>query len=212
MARKITALKARRRFKQRLIVGLVLRPVRLFCDHCDKYVPSDMEWRCGHCNETNRRTKFYSFLNKCQECKRPPKSFICPHCGEVNFLDKDESASHPAVMTSVPPPPPPETKAEIRARIREKRDEQKETMGHKITMAGLNAELVRLEASTEFLKKKSKMEELEKDWSEFKAHRMGVDEIEERVERMLEKTYPNDPDKREKEMLTLKAWKASKVE
>ena len=105
MARKITSLKARRLFRRRLVFGLILKPLRLFCDHCDKYVPSNMEWVCGHCNEPNLVTKYYSFLNKCYNCKRAPKSYVCPHCGEVNFLDKDRDDSHPARKGAAPVPP-----------------------------------------------------------------------------------------------------------
>src|ERR1041385_8201165 len=96
MARKINPLKARGIYKGRLLLGMVLKPLRLFCDHCDKYIPSDMEWRCGYCNEENRATRLYSFLNKCQKCKRSPKAVVCPHCQKINFLDKERVGTHPA--------------------------------------------------------------------------------------------------------------------
>src|SRR5437016_4524018 len=63
MDRKINPLKARSKFKARLLFGMVLKPLRLFCQHCDKYMPSDMEWRCAYCGHHNEGTKIYSFLN-----------------------------------------------------------------------------------------------------------------------------------------------------
>jgi hypothetical protein len=204
MARKITSLKARNIYKTRLFLGLVLKPLRLFCHVCDKYIPSDMEWICGHCNEQNHATRLYSFLNKCRNCKRPPKSFVCPHCGALNFLDKNKSGSHPASSITVPIPE--KTKAEIRQLRHEERSDQKEDIEHEIYMTRLNAELAKARAAAKPREKKTRMEELKDDWERCKTDALGVDEIVHEALANNAAEFKNDPEKREKFDLFAKDW------
>lgn len=88
MAKSIPILKARQKYKERLIftLGIRRKPFRLFCEHCGKFIPSDMQWKCGVCDYENLQTYLNSFLNKCKNCKTPPKSFLCPHCNGMMFL------------------------------------------------------------------------------------------------------------------------------
>jgi hypothetical protein len=207
MARRVTPLKARRAFKGRLLLGLVLRPLRLFCEHCDKYVPSDMEWRCGYCNEENWFTRYYSFLNKCRKCKRPAKSFVCPHCREINFLDKDQVETHPA--TKAGPSVLPPTKDEARREKREEREDSKEELNHEIEIARLSADLVKYKASAEFAKAKTAMEKLEKSFGEHDAHVMGVKTIVRRQKALNFEKYKDDPEGLEDATDSLESWAES---
>src|SRR5882757_1471710 len=122
MARKIKPLKARRVFKRRLFFTMGLRPVRLFCEHCDKYIPTEIEWQCGHCDQQNGANSYYSFLNKCPQCKRAPQAVVCPRCGQLNYLDKHRVGSHLAriiIPASTQPAIPPPTREEVRRQNRE---------------------------------------------------------------------------------------------
>jgi len=67
--------------------------IRIFCDHCGKYVPSNQPWVCSRCDYQNH---LKSFLDCCEECKQAPKAYRCPHCGGLIFLDADQIETHPA--------------------------------------------------------------------------------------------------------------------
>lgn len=195
MARRIPTLKAKTHYKQRLLFGMVLKPLRLFCDHCDKYVPSDMSWRCSHCRHENERTRIHSFLNKCRNCKRSPKSYACPHCGQLNFLDTDQEAAHPALpVGSQPPPPAPAVDAQ--EQMLRKRAEQKATLEHKIVIARLDAELRGIKESVDFKKEKSARERLEKSFNDHDAHMMGAHKLAQEQRRKNAETYNDDPELR----------------
>jgi hypothetical protein len=210
MARKITSLKARNIYKARLMMGMVLKPLRLFCDHCDKYIPSDMEWRCGHCHFENTGTRIYSFLNKCKECKRAPKAVVCPHddCGGINFLDKARIDTHPArkIIRIIVP-----TKQEARNERREDRlsehIERKEELAYQIEEVKLNAELARLKESSEFNLEVKAMRKLERDFSEHDAHFMGVKKIAKRREEKINEEFKNDAHGKEEALDSLNYWK-----
>ena len=194
MARRIPTLKAKSHFKQRLLFGMVFKPLRLFCDHCDKYVPSDMPWRCSHCSHENERTRIHSFLNKCRNCKRSPKAYACPHCGQFNFLDTDREVAHPALPVGRPPAAESTTdprKEKLRERI-----EQKESLEHEIVIARLDAELKHIKESAEFKKEKSARESLEKSFSEHDAHMMGAHALAREQRRKNAETYKDDPELR----------------
>jgi hypothetical protein len=204
MARNIPTLKAKSRFKQRLFFGLIFRPLRLFCKDCDKYVPSDMAWRCSYCNRENTRTKLYSFLHKCQQCKRSPKSFACPHCESLNFLDKDDNGSHPARSTAAPCSPT--LKVDPRAEKRRAHDEQKEALEQAIVIARLDAELTAVKASTEIGKETSAPERLEKSYSDHDAHVLAAHRIAKRERESNAKKYKDDPEFREMADQSVQCW------
>lgn len=197
-------LKARGRFKQRLLLGMIFRPLRLFCKHCDKYVPSDMVWCCSHCNRENIRTKLYSFLHKCQQCKRAPKSFACPHCENLNFLDKDEEGSHPA--RGVGAPPAPLVKVDSRIEKRRAHDEQKEALEQEIVIARLDAELAAVKATADTAKERSAPERLEKSFSDHDAHVLAAHRIAKRERESNATKYKDDPEFREMADQSVQCW------
>jgi hypothetical protein len=173
-----------------------------------------MEWVCGHCNEHNHFTKYYSFLNKCRRCKRSPKSYVCPHCGAVNYLDKDEESSHPArqIDQTVPVPVPVPTRQELRVEKQQAHEERKEDLVNEIEVARLNAELVRLKGSAEFDLETLAMRKLQKSFSEHDAHVMGVHKIEAREEKLIPEKYKDDPLRQDQARDSLKKWVSDNID
>jgi hypothetical protein len=165
----LSILTARRRFKERLICGLIFKPLRLFCVSCGKYVPSDMPWTCGYCDYDHLKVKMYSFLNKCRRCKKPPKSFKCLHCGGVVFLDKDQDGQHPARSIGKHVSPP--TENELRFKKQEHRIEQKDDLRHEIEIADLQAKLARIKDSSEG---QNSMAGIKRRLSGHEVHHLGV--------------------------------------
>jgi hypothetical protein len=204
MARNIPTLKARARFRERLLFGLTLaKPLRLFCDHCDKFVPSDLKWRCSHCNGENTRTWRNSFLNKCEHCKRSPKSYECPHCQKINFLDRDSDAGHPARQSVAPDPSLADF--DYRAFKRELHGDKVEDLRHEIDVERLNLELASLKAArTEPLN--DPRARLEKSFSEHDAHMMAVHEIARRERQRNAEKYRDDPELREMADDSVQMW------
>ena len=189
MDRKINPLKARSKFKARLLFGMLLKPLRLFCQHCDKYMPSDLQWRCAYCKHNNESTKIYSFLNKCQNCKRSPKSVMCPNCKEVNFLDKDRDGSHPAkpvlildeearALLRPGGPTQEQIEAEKRAKERIKKSEEhidtKLERSRQIEIAELDARLAKWKVEAEANSSDAILNKLRKDGERHVIHNMGV--------------------------------------
>lgn len=189
---------------------MVLRPLRLFCDYCDRYIPSDIEWTCGYCAHTNVGTRIYSFLNKCKECKRSPKSYVCPHCGKLVYLDTDEDGSHPASKTSVPIPP--ETREQIRLRRREAHEDTAEQLNQGIVIAKLNSELARWQAKIEASKPKSRVDQLEREFANRKATTMGVYEIADREYALNASLYKNNPNRKEQADAVVRVWLEDKAQ
>lgn len=52
-----------------------------------------------HCAYENRRTSLYSFLYKCEECDREPKSYVCADCGSTTALDRDKLLGYAGRVT-----------------------------------------------------------------------------------------------------------------
>lgn len=210
MAKRLTSLKARRMFKTRLLLGLVFKPVRIFCEQCDKYIPSDMEWSCGHCNFENSATKIYSFLYKCRNCKRPPQAIICPHCGVANPLERNANASHPATKAgSAPLPKYVPTRAEVRAQERaekrEKHQEKKEDIGQDIEIAKLNSQLAQYEEAG-MGKAERILKKLEQDLEEHDAQFMGAKDLKRRKQQENAEKYKDNPAGLQDSTDSLNAW------
>lgn len=201
MARRISNLKSRDWFQARMLLGLFFKPLHLFCEACDKHVPSTMHWKCSHCDFINVRTKYYSFLHKCQQCKREARSYACPHCDKINFLDSTKYAGHPARSSSRPPPLV-ETVADKQRKFAEKRME----IQQEIEITELNARLAKLKASPEFQKQVSAKEKLELHFSDHDAHTMGVKAIVRERRREAMEKYKNDPEALEDQMESIDQW------
>jgi len=175
---------------------------RMFCNHCDKLVASNIQWRCGYCDAENTVTEWYSFMRYCETCKRAPKSFLCSHCGKLIFLDEDNDSSHPAMKIS--PSVPGETLEQIHIR----RAEDIAQRQHAITITRLDALLASEQAKAKPPpEKKSKREILEEDFKEFHTEVMGVKGIAQRELDLAEKNYTDNPRRLEEERATITQWR-----
>jgi hypothetical protein len=125
-----------------------------------------------------------------------PKSYVCPHCDRVNFLDSDQSTSHPARAIGRVPDSfdenaqQPEDPHVLKRSEHEKR---KEALQWKIEIAALNAQLGKVKASSEFKKEKSAREKLEASFSEHDAHVMGAHIVAKEQRAKNAEQYKDDP-------------------
>lgn len=196
-----------------LTFGLRRKPLKMFCEHCGKFIPSDMEWICGYCNMENLRTKSYSFLHKCEQCRRTPKSFHCPHCNRISFFDETHDDRHPARSTHQPVSVPAviDTDEQIRAQKVKEREERKAELEYEIVCAKLDNDLAALLKQRELYKSKTPKELLVEDLERDKAQCMGADEVAEQDIKAYEKLYAGNPDLLEKHMLFVKKWRSKHI-
>jgi len=82
------------------------KPLRLLCEHCERYIGSDIEWACGYCHKINRDTKNHPHFNCCARCGSAPPGFVCMHCAHVNPLDNRRVEGHYARSAHQKPPEP----------------------------------------------------------------------------------------------------------
>jgi hypothetical protein len=190
---QLTPPQARRIFQDRLVftLGLRRKPLRLFCEHCGMFIPSDLMWLCGYCNHENVRTKLYSFLYKCQKCKQPPKALVCPHCEKIIFIDGSKDGRHAARKAGAMPI---DTEDEARLRKARLQEERKADLEHEIVVTRLNAELAALKKTLEPPKKKLAHEALEENFSEHDAHVMAAHKIAKREKEENKRKYADDPE------------------
>lgn len=213
MNAKIANLTARRIFAEHALFGLKFKALRLFCDHCDKYISSRTHWTCGHCDFENILTWKFSFLYKCARCKRPPASYSCPHCGKTNLLGQEGTESNQArlVCAKVPvekTPVPAESDGETKERLHQQR---KTDIEREIEIAHLTAKLDQLRASSEFKKEVTLEERLRKDFSEHDANVMGIHRIAREQIKLNAERYADDPEERERADESVRAWVEGKL-
>ena len=165
----VSILRARKRFKTRLLCGLFFKPLRLFCTSCGKYVPSDMPWRCGYCDFEHPKVKLFSFLHKCRRCKRAAKSFVCPHCEKIICLDKDQNGTHPARNIGKPLISP--TERELRDRKKELQEEEKSDLIHEVEVTDLRRKIARIKQASD---NQISIEGIKSRLSEREAYSLGV--------------------------------------
>jgi hypothetical protein len=212
---KFNPLDARPHFKSRMFLTLGLRrkPIQLSCEHCGKLTASDMEWVCGFCDVENHRTKLYSFLFKCEQCKQPPKCLQCPHCKTVMFFGKSRDTRHTARKTQSPTSP--ETEEQIQAKRAREREDSKAQVEHEITLTRLNAELTKLKKSIEDTmesgKKKTPHESLEESFTEHDAQVMAAYKIAKREKEANQKKYADDPELLEMANESIQDWLEKKL-
>jgi hypothetical protein len=211
----LTPATARSKFLERrmLTFGLRRKPLKMFCEHCGKFIPSDIEWICGYCNMENLRTKSYSFLHKCEQCKRSPKSFHCPHCNRISFFDETHDDRHPARSNHQPVSVPAivETNEQIRAQKILEREERKAELEYKIVCARLDLDLETLEKKREMLKKKSPEQILKDDSTEHDSIFITVHKIAKENLQTYEKEFADDPELMEMARLSVQKWKLKYV-
>jgi hypothetical protein len=178
----------------------------VLCDQhtCGKYIPSDAAWFCGYCDCNNTQGDASSFLDKCAMCGISPKSYICPHCTQINFLDEEPNSQKPArIVWSLKPTEghPDEKEQKHREFL-----ESKEALEREIEIAALNKRLVRLKDSPEFKQEVSVREKLEKTFSDFDAQNMGIQMLERQRRREYAEEFQDEPEILEMKNLMLDAF------
>ena len=198
------------RFEPLLLkTALFKQPVHIFCKQCGKSIPSTWEWVCGYCGHEHRNIRVYSFLYKCQQCKRQPRAFVCPHCKALNRFDKDDSGKYPARKIPVvpppakqppPPPPPPPAESDLERRRREHREEL-EDLGRKIERA---KKLAELKTEEERINVNSKEDLVEEQFLiEFRAG-CRVDDVVAKYTTILTVLHKDDADRLEQRLARLR--------
>lgn len=136
-------------------------PIKCFCGECKKYVPSDIEWKCGFCDQENKETDRFSFLNKCQNCEKEPPAYQCHHCDSPVFLDHEREVRNIAVKLGEKVVVNRDAEAQA---VKASRLERKEELEFEIQIASLNKQLAELKAVSQPVK--SKMDSLRDDVDE----------------------------------------------
>ena len=207
---KCNPLDARLEYKERHFItfGLHREPIKVSCNHCGKIILSNMEWVCGFCDAENISTKMYSFLNKCEACKQPPKCLACPHCDEIIFLINSKDYRHPA--RKIRPPQKPETEEAVRAKKARQREDAKMEVEHELLITRLNGELAKLKKTIEQshapLKIMAPLEIMRKRFLEHDALYMGVHVIAKEAREANKILYADDPEKLQQSEDSIKDW------
>lgn len=206
---RVQMIDARREFQKRMALGMVVRPLRMFCTECGKYIPSDLEWKCGFCNFKNYRVRLNSFLRKCQGCKRAPHAIVCPHCQELNFLMKYAIGDHPArVVEGFILPVDPDL---LRMQRKNEREFAKSEALHEKEMAEIHRDTTRIKNSPELRPKKSRQEEIEEDLLESEAAVFGHEAAAEKRALYYKEQFPKNSQSRRRAMDFLKKWRRKHI-
>jgi hypothetical protein len=187
------------------------KELKLFCNHCGKFIDWIDPWVCGFCDTPNYRTKLNSFLHKCKCCGEPPHSLTCPHCEKLICLDDLGKNENPARMADAKPPPkisPDDSHAREVKEIERKRE-----------ITRLNAELTKEEIILEQVRRTAKPDpakplgvKLEESFSAFRDRNMAIETIAKRELAKADVEYGNDPDARERYRLTVEAWREDNIQ
>lgn len=132
----------------------------------------------------------FSFLYRCENCKKAPNSYECPKCREPIFLNRQNDGRHPAIIQLI-------EELEPDAILEERRkahQEQKEGLEHEIEITALSKQLAQLKLSPEFRKEVSAKEKIEKDFSEYDSEMMGVRMLERSLRLKYAVEFRGDPD------------------
>ena len=186
------------------------KELKVFCNHCGKFIDWIDPWVCGFCDTPNYRTKLNSFLHRCKHCGQLPHSLSCPHCEKLICLDDFGKNENPARMVDAKPPPPEISPDDSHAR------EVKE-IERKREITRLNAELTKAEIDLEQVRRIAKPDpakplgvKLEESFSAFRDRNLAIQMI---VDRELEKAKAIDnPDLRERHLLMLEAWREDNIQ
>ena len=186
------------------------KELKVFCNHCGKFIDWIDPWVCGFCDTPNYRTKLNSFLHRCKHCGQLPHSLSCPHCEKLICLDDFGKNENPARMVDAKPPPPEISPDDSHAR------EVKE-IERKREITRLNAELTKEEIVLEQVRRTAKPdpakplgEKLEESFVAFRDRNLAIQMI---VDRELEKAKAIDnPDLRERHLLMLEAWREDNIQ
>jgi len=196
-----------------------IRPVRLFCPHCGKYIPSNTPWTCGRCNSENhpelptfdlfftgRSCCSRSYLNACKECDAEPLAFRCYHCqqmivlkGIAGKISAEELERHCAQKPQTTAPPP-VVVAESQDTVRQRRVIEKEDLEHRITVAELETSLAQRVAALTAVRTRdekrelSAKERLEQSFIKQREETLAVHDVAQKARSKAKQKYAKDPE------------------
>lgn len=185
---------------------LFKRPVRIFCGECSGYIPSTLPWICGHCSLENHQTRIYSFLYKCQRCKKRPSAIACPHCRTIWCFEKDGDPTHPArsIQLQIPPPI---AEDENKKRIQAHQKKQEDTR-FRIDETRLTLELKTLEEQLAAIAGDSHLTKLEKDFLRDQARFLGTKQLVAKWTKIYQELFHDDPKSLSDALTFLKCFEA----
>lgn len=181
--------------------------IRVFCEHCGKFIDKIMLWRCGMCDKVNGRNYPTSYLGPCTRCGELPHAIVCPHCEKLNFLDEQRIEKNPArSLCDAKPVAPAASPDEIHANEVKELERKKEIAVRAAALANAEGELERTRKALASSVERSLSERLEKNFETFRDRAMAVDAIAKRELKHAEEAYRDDPDMLEKMRLAIDSW------
>jgi hypothetical protein len=185
------------------------RAIKIRCPHCKKMIRCNTPWICSQCGSKNMNVNEFPFLNRCENnvCGVEPKAYKCHHteCGRLIFLTDDEQQDIYAQSVGI----------KVEPQIAKKEKDEKTTLHEEIQIKKLEVHKavlgVQLKGLNESLqpppKKLTAFEELE---AYFKGT-MANDVAEKEWRAIIDATFPNDKDKRERGHAVVDQWMKNKV-
>ena len=187
------------------------KELKVFCNHCGKFIDWIDPWICGFCDTPNYRTKLNSFLHKCKHCGQLPHSLTCPHCEKLICLDDFGKDENPARMADAKTPP--------NISPDDKHTREVKEIERKREITRLNAELTKEEIVLEQVRRTAKPdpakplgEKLEESYFAFRDRNLAVQRIVKRELARAEVEYANDSDLLEKHRLMLRDWQDDNIQ
>jgi len=177
--------------------------VKIFCSHCGKYIPNDMDWRCGYCDAINTNRRYHPVFSECQTCKRETLAYTCTHCSQIVLFDESEDRNHPARQYVADRREMPRDLLQEKMRVH---DLKKTDLEHEIEIEQLKMKLVRIKASTEFKQEVTAQEKLRKKFSEQETHVLGALLLAKEERAKNAEQYKDDPELLEMKELALRAF------
>jgi hypothetical protein len=205
------------------------QPMRVRCESCLGSVECKTPWVCGHCGHENWNINRYPFINECENCHIPPKSYICHHCenddkGEQHiYFSEDKDKSNPArrirqqgleVKRRAQTDLEAERAFEEKKRgLKEENDQKKQT----VESAQLDLVTEQIKAQIKLAKEAGTMPVetaaniYYEAWKKFKGSSDALDEAFNTIDRELTEKYKGNDTLLAKEKLKLKAWRAQEL-
>jgi hypothetical protein len=108
---------------------------------CNSHLHAKQPWQCGFCRHINHTQALFERCGN-STCRRVPKAFVCPACGTIMFLDRDNDSRNPAMgdiyaVRSIP---------HVANAVGDVRRTEIETLEHQKRTLALKLEVAQLEA------------------------------------------------------------------
>jgi predicted RNA-binding Zn-ribbon protein involved in translation (DUF1610 family) len=181
-------------------VGVItsIRPtIKIFCRECGKHIPTTGPWRCGYCDHVN---KYNTYLDECTKCRQSARSYACPQCGVLNYLDEQQDGRHPASEADSSGP-------SLHRDVWEDRRETIRERKYEIQLATLDAELAEAKARLpKAQKRRSVREVVKQQFSHAHERHLAIMEEQREAIKRIKKQYADDPDLRDHLIERIQIW------